>query len=138
MINTTTSPILFFDGVCNLCNGLVQFIIRHDKKKVFLFASLQSEIGRQAKEQVTTLQKSTPGSVILFYKGTWHTHSSAALYVFKLLGWPWTLLFIGIVIPRFLRDGVYNFISRNRYKWFGKQNECMIPAPGIMDRFLSK
>ena len=137
MITNTTSPVLFFDGVCNLCNGLVQFILKHDKKKIFLFAPLQSEAGQKAIEKVTPPSKKAPDSVILFYNETWYTHSSSALHIFRLLGFPWSLLFAGIIIPFFLRDPVYNLISRNRYKWFGKRNECMVPTPGVKERFLS-
>ena len=137
MIAPTTSPVLFFDGVCNLCNGVVQFILKHDKKKIFLFAPLQSEAGKEAIEKATPIYKHAPDSVILFYKGKWYTRSSAALQVFRLLGFPWSLLFAGIIFPVFLRDPVYNFISRHRYKWFGKRSECMLPAPGVKERFLS-
>ena len=137
MTTSTTSPILFFDGTCNLCNGYVQFIIRHDRKKRFLFAPLQSKAGKKAVENVTSFYKITPDSVILLYKGKWHTHSSAALNVLKLLGLPWSLLYAANIIPAFLRDIVYNFVARNRYKWFGKRNECMIPQPDIMNRFIS-
>ena len=137
MIAQDTSPVLFFDGVCNLCNGAVQFILKHDKKKIFLFAPLQSEAGKEAIKMATPVSKKVPDSVILFYQGKWYNRSSAALQVFKLLGLPWSLLFASIIFPVFLRDPVYNFISRNRYKWFGKRNECMLPAPGIKDRFLS-
>ena len=98
---------------------------------------MQSEAGKEAIKMATPVSKKVPDSVILFYQGKWYNRSSAALQVFKLLGLPWSLLFASIIFPVFLRDPVYNFISRNRYKWFGKRNECMLPAPGIKDRFLS-
>jgi len=135
IINDSDSPVLFFDGVCNLCNQAVQFIIRHDKKKIFLFAPLQSEPGQKA---IAHFAGKAPDSVILLYKQQYLVRSDAALYTFRLLGGLWTILFAAIIIPRFLRDALYNFISRNRYKWFGKKNECMIPTPDLMNRFLSK
>ena len=138
MINAAGRPVLFFDGECNLCNSTVQFIIRHDKKKLFLFATLQSGIGNAALQNIQKQDEPVPDSVILYYNGKYFVRSAAALYVFKLLGSGWAILFAGIIIPRFLRDAVYNFISRNRYKWFGKRNECMIPTPELMDRFLTK
>ena len=135
-INAAGKPVLFFDGECNLCNSSVQFIIRHDKKKVFLFATLQSGPGKEALQNIQKQDERFPASVILYYNGKYFIRSAAALYVLKRLGGLWTLLFAFMIIPRFLRDAVYDFISRNRYKWFGKQSECMIPTPDLMDRFL--
>ncbi len=136
--NHSTSPILFFDGVCNLCNGFVQFIIRHDKNKLFLFAPLQSAAGKAAMHNTPQLPETAAGSVILLYKGVWHVRSSAALRICRLLGWPWVLLCVGYIAPRILRDGIYNIIARNRYKWFGKRDRCMVPGPEIRDRFISQ
>ncbi|MFI5196496.1 MAG: thiol-disulfide oxidoreductase DCC family protein [Chitinophagales bacterium] len=136
VISFAGRPVLFFDGQCNLCNSSVQFIIRHDKKKLFLFVPLQSGPGREALQNVQKQDESVPASAILYYNGKYFVRSAAALYVFKLLGGLWSLLFVGIIVPRFLRDKVYGIISRNRYKWFGKRNECMTPAPDQMDRFL--
>ena len=136
IVSVADRPVLFFDGVCNLCNSSVQFIIRRDKKKVFLFASLQSDLGKEAMQNAQKQENSTPDSVILYYNGKYFVRSDAALHVFKLLGGIWSLLFAGMVLPRFLRDGIYDFISRSRYKWFGKRNECMIPTPDLVDRFL--
>ena len=133
--DTTNRPVLYFDGVCNLCNGLVQFIIRHDKKKVFLFASLQSQAGAA---ELSYFNGKLPDSLILSYKGKYFTKSTAALYTFKLLGGFWKLLYLAIIVPRFIRDSVYGAIARNRYRWFGRRNECMVPTPELMDRFLSK
>ncbi len=130
-------PVLLFDGECNLCNGLVQFIITHDKKKLFYFATLQSEIGKNALSNATKSNTKVPESLILLYKGRFFVKSSAAIHTAKLLGGFWQLFFAAILVPAFLRDGVYNFISRNRYKWFGKQNECIIPTPELKERFLN-
>jgi predicted DCC family thiol-disulfide oxidoreductase YuxK len=134
--NDSNRPVLFFDGECNLCNGLVQFIISHDKKKSFLFAPLQSAKGREALAHITGSVGAGPDSLILFYRGNYFTKSAAALRVAKLLGGIWQLLYAGIILPRFLRDAVYDLVSRNRYKWFGKRDGCMIPTPELKERFL--
>ena len=128
-------PVLFFDCECNLCNSAVQFIIRNDKKKVFLFAPLQSDAGKEALKQFSG---KVPDSVILFYNNTYFVKSSAALHTLRLLGGGWKALYAGIIIPRFIRDRIYDVVSNNRYKWFGKRDECMIPTPELLDRFLSK
>ena len=122
-------PVLYYDGVCNLCSRSVQFILRNDKKELFRFAPLQSEKGREA---ILLFPGSPPDSLILFYKGRYFIRSEAALRILKLLGGFWSLLFGFIIIPRFLRDAVYDLIARNRYKWFGKNKECLLP-PGAND-----
>ena len=129
-------PVLFFDGECNLCNSSVQFIIKRDKKKQFLFAPLQSERGKAAIADMLQYMKQVPDSVILYYNGKYYTQSAAALYIARLLGGGWQLLYAGMILPRFARDAVYELIARNRYKWFGKRNECMIPTPELKARFL--
>ncbi len=135
----TSAPILFFDGECNLCNGAVQFIIRRDKKEQFMFAALQSARGLQAKADLSQIQGfglKEPDSFILYYKGRYFIKSTAALETAKLLSGFWSLSVIGFVLPRFIRDWVYDLVARNRYKWFGKRNECMIPTPQLKRRFL--
>jgi predicted DCC family thiol-disulfide oxidoreductase YuxK len=129
-------PVLYFDGMCNLCNGTVQFIIRHDKHKAFLFAALQSEQGQAAIANISSSSKEAPDSVILFDKGKYYTRSSAALHIAKRLDGLWPILYAGIVLPRFIRDSLYNLVAKNRYKWFGKRNECMISTPELKERFL--
>lgn len=133
-MDTHNRPVLFFDGECNLCNSAVQFIIRHDKKKLFLFAPLQSTAGQDALKQFSG---HVPDSVILFYNNRYFIKSAAGLNILRLLGGGWRFLYAFIIIPRFIRDWVYNIIARNRYKWFGKRNECMIPTPELKERFLS-
>ncbi len=132
-----TSPILFFDGECNLCNGLVQFVLKHDKKKIFFFSTLQSAAGKEAKASAPNAVGRNSDTFILYYNSAYYSRSSAALHVFRLLGGIWAGLFIGIIVPRILRDWVYNLVSRNRYKWFGKRDSCMVPTPDIVARFLS-
>lgn len=130
-------PIVLFDGVCNLCNGFVQFIIKRDKKGIVRFASLQSDFGQQV------LQKFNLGSgtdqlstVILIENNKAYTHSDVALRLVKYLGYAWPILSIFRILPRFIRDGIYNWIAKNRYRWFGKSETCMIPNRNIENRFL--
>ena len=133
-MNLKEDPVILFDGVCNLCNGAVQFIIRHDKKKLFHFAPLQGPTA-------TTLLKNrlhpeNAESIVLVENATFYFKSTAALRIArKLKGWP-VLLYGFIIVPPFIRDRVYDLIARKRYAWFGKQDSCMIPTPELMNRFL--
>ena len=129
-------PIVLFDGVCNLCNGAVKFIIRHDKKKVFLFASLQSEAGQKILRQYN-FPPDELNSFILIDKGKAYTRSTGALMVAKKLNGLWPVLYSYIIIPAFIRDSIYNWIGTNRYKWFGKKDECMLPTAELKARFLN-
>lgn len=126
--------VILFDGVCNLCNGFVQFVIRRDKKNRFLFASLQSdEANELLKDLVSGKDLKT---VVLIENDTIYTRSTAALRICRGLPGGWPLLYGFIIIPAFIRNAVYNFISRNRYRWFGKKDHCMIPAPELQKKFL--
>ena len=129
-------PIVLFDGVCNLCNSAVQFIIRHDKKNIFMFTSLQSDTGQKLLAQYD-LPLNELNSFILIENNKAYTRSSGALRVIKKLKGLWPLLYGFIIVPKFIRDGVYNWVGRNRYKWFGKQEACMIPTPELKARFLN-
>lgn len=129
-------PIVLFDGVCNLCNSAVQFIIRHDKKNTFMFTSLQSDTGKKLLAQYD-LPLNELNSFILIENNKAYTRSSGALRVIKKLKGLWPLLYGFMIVPKFIRDGVYNWVGRNRYKWFGKQDACMIPTPGLKARFLN-
>lgn len=131
----TSRPVLYFDGVCNLCNGVVQFIIRHDKKQQFLFASLQSVSGQKILAEMPEAAQQA-GSVILQYNNKYYTRSSAILQVCRLLGGWFMLLLAGYILPPFIRNTLYNFIARNRYRWFGQKEECMIPTPELKNRFI--
>lgn len=130
-----TGHIILFDGICNLCNGSVQFVIRQDKKKLFKFASLQSETGQSLLRQRDFDTKSMD-SFVLISEGKYYTQSTAALKVLKLLGGRWSILYLFIFIPAFIRNAVYNFIARNRYRWFGKRDSCMMPDEKLKERFL--
>ena len=130
-----TKPILLFDGVCNYCNYWVRFAIKRDKKKKLLFTPLQ---GKTAKELLPkyNIGSGEINSVIVIDKGKAYTKSAAGLRMCKYLDGGWRLLYGLIIIPKFIRDFFYNIIARNRYKWFGKKETCMVPAPGLRERFL--
>jgi predicted DCC family thiol-disulfide oxidoreductase YuxK len=127
--------IVLFDGVCNLCSSSVQFIIEHDKKNQFLFSSLQGKTGQEYLRQFN-LPVNDLHSFILVEGSTLFTRSTAALRILKYLGNGWQLFNAFIILPKFIRDGVYAWIAKNRYKWFGKKEACWIPTPQLMDKFL--
>jgi predicted DCC family thiol-disulfide oxidoreductase YuxK len=131
----STHPILLFDGVCNLCNQSVQFIINRDKAELFQFAALQSEVGKALlqKHQLPAEQLDT---VVLIMDNKAYTRSDAALQVLRQLGMPWSLGTVFFVLPKGLRDLVYNYIAKNRYRWFGHQESCMMPTADLKRRFL--
>jgi predicted DCC family thiol-disulfide oxidoreductase YuxK len=131
-----SKPIILFDGVCNLCNGAVQFVIAHDPQEKFLFASLQSEAGQQLLKQYQ-LPLTEFTSFVLIQQNKLYTKSTAALQVAKQITGAWSCLYLFIIVPRFIRDAVYNWIAQNRYRWFGKKDACMIPTPELKARFLS-
>ena len=117
--------IILFDGVCNLCNNVVRFIIRYDKKQKFRFVSLQSDKGRMLLK-ANGMKDSALNSIIFINKKGVFRKSEAALNILYDMGYPWKLLYIFILLPRIVRDGIYGVIARNRYRIFGKKNECMI------------
>lgn len=130
-----SSPVILFDGYCNLCNGAVQFTINRDRKNVFRFAPLQSDYAIKALASFQ-LESSLGDSFILLEDGKVYQRSTAALRVARKLNGLWPLLYYFIVVPRFIRDGVYNFVARNRYRWFGKQETCWVPTPELKAKFL--
>lgn len=129
------SPVILFDGVCNLCNGSVQYVIKHDRRGLFKFASLQSQPGQELLRKFS-LPVSNFNSFVLVKDGKAFTKSDAALLVAKHLDGPVRLLYGLIIVPSVIRNSVYNFIANNRYKWFGKKDSCMIPQQSIQSRFL--
>ncbi|MFS0576058.1 thiol-disulfide oxidoreductase DCC family protein [Sporosarcina sp. 179-K 3D1 HS] len=126
--------IVLFDGECNFCDASVQFILKRDPAAHFLFTSLQSETGQQLKKQYYIPEN--VDSIVLIEKGKAYTKSSAALHIAKKLDGLWHLLFLFILVPRPLRDVAYDYIAKNRYKWFGKKDSCMLPPPEIRKRFI--
>ncbi|MBN8207709.1 thiol-disulfide oxidoreductase DCC family protein [Bacillus sp. NTK071] len=126
--------VILFDGVCNLCNGLVKFMFKYDKKAIFSFASLQSEVAGKLLREAGVVE--VPDSVIVICDGKALVKSDAALHIVKYLGGLFNLLLIFRILPRGLRDNLYDVIAKRRYKWFGKQEACMIPTPEQRSRFL--
>jgi predicted DCC family thiol-disulfide oxidoreductase YuxK len=128
--------VVLFDGVCNLCNNSVQFIIARDPTAYFHFAALESEAARRLLGE-NAVSGSLPDSVVVIEHGRVHTQSAAALRIARRLRFPWPLIFAFIVVPRPLRDMVYDLIARNRYLWFGRRDTCMVPTPELQARFIS-
>ncbi|MGB5362746.1 MAG: thiol-disulfide oxidoreductase DCC family protein [Aureibaculum sp.] len=135
MINIENKSIIFFDGVCNLCNNSVQFIIKRDKYKRFLYASLQSDAARDILLQFK-IKNSYLDSIILVENGKLYQKSTAILKIAKELNGFCHLNYGFIIIPKSIRDYVYGIIAKNRYKWFGKRSVCMIPTGDMKLRFL--
>ena len=130
------SPVVLFDGVCNLCNSSVQFILKRDKAGRFRFASLQGDAGKKLLEQFHLPDNYLNSFVLIEGEKAW-TRSSAALRVLKNLGGGWKILYgTGWILPLFVRDGIYNWIARNRYRWFGRREACWVPTPELRARFL--
>ena len=132
---TFEKPLLLFDGVCNLSNSSVQFIIRHDPEQKFLFASLQSDKGQEILKELGLNNKEF-NSLILIENGKAYMRSTGALRIARHLSGLWKFLYIFIIIPSFIRDFLYNFVAHNRYRFFGKKDHCMIPTPELKARFL--
>lgn len=126
--------VIFFDGVCNLCNASVQFAIEHDKKDVFRFTALQ---GDYAKNILTkfNLNPENMNSIILMEDDKLYNKSSAALRIAKRLNGIFPILYVFIVVPKFIRDWFYDIIAKNRYKWWGKQKSCWVPSPELKSKF---
>lgn len=128
-------PIIFFDGICNLCNASVRFVIQKDKKKQFLFASLQSDAAKNI--LLHKKQKIKMDTILLLYKDTVYLKSDAALLVLKKLGFPYNIFYVFKIFPKFTRDFIYDIIAKNRYRWFGKKERCMVPNKKIQERFIN-
>lgn len=133
----TESIIIFFDGECNLCNGFIQFMLGRDPKKKFRFAALQSEIGKKFGVENGALSFAEMKTIAVFNNGQFLYKSRAVLYIFQHMDFPWKILSVAKIFPTAFSDLIYDFVARNRYKWFGKKDQCMIPTPEIMERFLS-
>ena len=131
----TDKKIILFDGVCNLCNSSVTFVIQRDKKDLFRFAALQDPAGQELikKHQIDT---SKTDSIILIDGDRAYVKSTAALKVARHLGSGYPLLYGFMIIPYFIRNWVYDYVARNRYKWYGKKESCMIPTPELKSKFL--
>lgn len=132
----SSSPIILFDGICNLCNRSVQFIIKHDKEKVYRFAAFQSKAGQKLLQQYNLPLKQY-SSFLLIENNKAYSQSTAALKVAKNLSGPVKLAVVFNIVPAGIRNIVYNFVARNRYQWFGKKESCMVPTQDLKARFLT-
>jgi predicted DCC family thiol-disulfide oxidoreductase YuxK len=129
------SSVILFDGVCNLCNAFVTFVIARDRPGRFHFGPLQSPAAKRLLESIDS-REPWPDSMVLVENGRVWTRSAAALRIARGLTFPWPLAYALVVVPRPLRDWIYNRIARNRYRWFGKRNVCMVPTPELRARFM--
>lgn len=129
--------LILFDGVCNLCNNSVQYVIKHDKKNLFMFAPLQSKVGISIIKEFN-INTNKLDSILLFNpeSNIINHKSTAALRVASRLGFPTNILSVFLIVPVFIRNWVYDFIAKNRYKWYGKKDACMIPTPELKNKFL--
>ncbi len=127
--------ILLFDGVCNFCNGAVNFVIKRDNKKNIRFSPLQSNTGNKLLNEYN-LPADRLETFFFIENNKAYAYSTAALRVCRHLSGLWPLLYCFIIVPVFIRDGVYKWVGKNRYKWFGKKESCMIPSPDVRARFL--
>ena len=134
-MDSNKNPILLFDGYCNLCNNSVQFILKHEKNTDLVFTSLQSEAGISLLKQYN-INPLNLDSLVFIKNNKFHTKSSAALLLTPYLKGLYPLLYSLLIIPPFIRNTVYDYIARNRYKWYGKAESCMMPTKELMNRFL--
>ncbi len=134
----TDKQLILFDGVCNLCNSSVLYVIKRDKEDLFLFAPLQSEIGKDIIKKFNIDTEKTD-SILLYNpkKDSLSYKSTAALKVAKQLGFPTQLLTVFFIVPVFIRNWVYNYIAKNRYKWYGRKDACMIPTLELQSKFIA-
>ncbi|NVJ89514.1 MAG: DUF393 domain-containing protein [Flavobacteriaceae bacterium] len=129
--------IILFDGVCNLCNSFVNKIIEKDKKNIFVFAAIESEIGNKITDYLK-IDTTKIESIILYEPNvSYDLKSTAALKIMKEFGGFWCFVQISYILPEFFRDAIYDVVAKNRYKWFGKKDSCMIPIPELKAKFLS-
>ena len=133
-----TPAVVLFDGVCNLCDASVQFIIRQDRRGRFRFAALQSSVGAELAGRCRRPAGDSPESVVLIDGDRCYDRSTAALHILRELRWPWPALYVFILVPAGVRDRVYSLIARNRYRWFGRRDACMLPTPALRSRFLDQ
>lgn len=126
--------IIFFDGVCNLCNSSVQYVLKRDKKNVFRFAALQSEFTKRFFSDRQFRPKTD--SIVLYYDNAFYTESTAALKIARHLQFPSNLWYVCIIIPAPLRNALYRLVAKSRYKWFGRRESCMMPSPETANKFM--
>ena len=127
--------IIFFDGYCILCNRTVDFLIKHDRKKLLKFASLQSVLAANLLQSQNNAQG--PDTVVFYDQGKFYYRSDAVLRTAAYLGFPYNMIKLGYLVPRPLRNRIYDYIARNRFRWFGQRNSCRMPDEKTKDRIIS-
>ena len=128
--------LILFDGVCNLCEASVQYVIKHDKNDVFRYTALQSDAGQEIIKKFN-IDREKMDSILLYSPENGISYkSTAALKIASKLGFPRNLMAVFLIVPAFIRNWVYDFIAKNRYQWYGKKDECMIPTPELKSKFL--
>ena len=135
MQSNDQKSIILFDGICNLCNASVRFILKRDQTKKFLFASLQSDAAKEILLQQPS-KKNNLDTIILIDNGKIYERSTAAIKIGTKLGWMFKWVYVGYLLPVKVRDALYNWIAKNRYKWFGKRENCFIPTEKEKSKFL--
>jgi len=129
-----SQSVIFFDGVCNLCNASVQFVIEHDQKDQFHFTALQGAYAQEILPKFDADPKQL-NTILLLEDGKLYTKSSAALKIAKKLGGLLPLLYVFYIVPKFIRDWFYDLIAKNRYRWWGKEESCWVPTPALKSKF---
>jgi predicted DCC family thiol-disulfide oxidoreductase YuxK len=129
------APLVLFDGVCNLCNSVVQFVIARDPRGRFQFGALQSAAARRVIEEHGA-PDALPDAIVLVEDGRLYTRSTAALRIARRLTFPWPLAAVFLAVPRPLRDRAYALVASRRYRWFGRRETCMVPTPELRARFI--
>jgi predicted DCC family thiol-disulfide oxidoreductase YuxK len=129
--------LILFDGVCNLCNSSVQYVIKYDKNDIFMFAPLQGDTGKEIIERFNIDSSKTDSILLYSYRNGLSVKSTAALKIVRHLGFPRSIMSMFLVIPAFIRNWVYDYVAKNRYKWYGKKEDCMIPTPELKAKFLT-
>lgn len=128
--------LILFDGVCNLCNSSVQYVIKHDKKNMFMFTALQSEAGQQIIKEYKIDTNKTDSILLYTPEQGVVSKSTAAIKIASRLGFPQNLMTVFFIVPPFIRNWVYDYVAKNRYKWYGKKESCWIPTPELKSKFL--
>ncbi len=135
MVDDNNYKIILFDGVCNLCNSTINFVIKKDKRNIFKFATLQSETGQTLLNKLKIDSLETD-SIVLVDGEKSYVKSTAALKIARNLSGVYPLLYAFLILPKFIRDRIYDYVAKNRYKWFGKKDSCMLPTPELEAKFL--
>jgi predicted DCC family thiol-disulfide oxidoreductase YuxK len=134
-VNLPDAPVILFDGVCHLCSATVRFVIRRDPRARCRFLPIQSDRGREL-YRAHGLDPEKPDTLLVLANGKALKRSDAAIAIGRELGFPWSIATVGLILPRSLRDALYDFVASRRYRWFGRNESCLMPTPDIRSRFL--